>query len=104
MSPGKLPPPGKSRRPPAKPVNVCAVPGASRVALRMAMTLEGVPAEQFDDFVWLMAHESCGVVNARNPRSSARGLFQLLRDQYALNPHGEASFGNAIEECQGGIR
>jgi hypothetical protein len=31
-------------------------------------------------------------------------MFQLLRFQYELNPNGENSFGNAVEECQGGIR
>lgn len=50
-----------------------------------------------------MAQESSGIVNARNSDSSARGLFQLLRAQYSLNPNGEKSFGNAVEECQGGI-
>jgi hypothetical protein len=43
-------------------------------------------------------------VGSRNPRSSARGLYQLLPAQYALNPEGEKSFGNAVEECRGGIR
>ncbi|WP_310630365.1 hypothetical protein [Paraburkholderia sp.] len=50
-----------------------------------------------------MAQESGGRVNARNGASTARGLFQLLQAQYDLNPRGEASFGNAVEECQGGI-
>ena len=58
---------------------------------------------QYDDFLWIIAQESGGSVDARNPSSSARGLFQLLRAQYSLNPHGERSFGNAVEECQGGI-
>ena len=44
------------------------------------------------------------MVDTRNPASSARGLYQLLRPQYSLNPHGERSFGNAVEEAQGGIR
>ncbi len=44
------------------------------------------------------------MVDNRNPGSSARGLFQLLKMQYDLNPHGAQSFGNAMEECQGGIR
>ena len=35
--------------------------------------------------------------------SSARGLFQLLKPLYELNPHGERLSGNAVEECQGGI-
>lgn len=67
------------------------------------MKLESVPLIQYDDFLWLIAQESSGVVGARNARSTARGLFQLLRAQYELNPRGEKSFGNAIEECQGGI-
>lgn len=73
-------------------------------ALREAMRLEGVPPGAFDDLLWIMAQESGGVVGVRNRKSTARGLFQLLRAQYDLNPKGERSFGNATEECQGGIR
>jgi SLT domain-containing protein len=51
-----------------------------------------------------MAQESEGVVDNRNPHSTARGLFQLLEMTYHYDPHGEKSFGNATEECQGGIR
>ena len=72
-------------------------------ALREALRIEGAPMFQFDDFLWIMAQESAGIVNARNPASTARGLFQLLRAQYELNPRGENSFGDAVEECQGGI-
>jgi len=68
------------------------------------MAEEAISPTEFDDLLWLMAQESGGQVDARNPHSSARGLFQLLRAQYDLNPHGEASFGDATEECQGGIR
>jgi hypothetical protein len=50
-----------------------------------------------------MAQESGGKLDARNPTSTARGLFQLLKVQYDLNPNGEKSFGIAIEECQDGI-
>jgi hypothetical protein len=67
------------------------------------MSLEGVPLTDFNDLLWIMAQESDGVVNARNTDSTARGLLQLLRPLYSLNPNGERSFGNAIEECQGGI-
>ncbi|MDQ2823044.1 MAG: hypothetical protein M3Y65_22135 [Pseudomonadota bacterium] len=82
---------------PAKiPVNV-------QTALREAMRIESVPLTQYDDFLWIIAQESSGATDARNPASSARGLFQLLRAQYSLNPHGESSFGNAVEECQNGI-
>jgi len=57
----------------------------------------------FNDLLWIMAQESGGVVDARNPNSTARGLFQLLKNQYELNPNGDKSFGNATQECQGGI-
>ena len=80
------------------------VPIDVQFALWVAMKLEAVPLTQFDDLLWIMAQESAGVVNARNPRSTERGLYQLLRIQYPLNPKGEKSFGDAIEECQGGIR
>lgn len=80
-----------------------SVPAASQFALREAMRLESVSPREFDDLLWIMAQESGGRVDARNGASTARGLFQLLRGQYDLNPHGEQSFGNAIEECQGGI-
>ena len=43
-------------------------------------------------------------MNKSNPSSSARGLYQLLQAQYDLNPNGAQSFGNAVEEAQGGIR
>jgi SLT domain-containing protein len=51
-----------------------------------------------------MAQESAGQVDVRNPVHSARGLYQLTRANYHLNPNGERSFGNAVEEAQGGIR
>ncbi|WP_027476543.1 hypothetical protein [Curvibacter gracilis] len=80
------------------------VPQSVQQSLKEAMRLEDVPSEQFDDLLWIMAQESGGVVGVRNEKSTARGLYQLLRAQYDLNPKGERSFGNAIEECQGGIR
>ena len=85
-------------------IDPTAVPATSQNALRKAMSIEGVPLTQFNDLLWLMAQESGGVVDLRNPKSSARGLYQLLPPQYELNPNGEKSFGNAVEECQGGIR
>lgn len=81
-----------------------AVPPASQLALRQAMVLEDVALTDYDDLLWIMAQESEGVVDVRNPKSSARGLYQLLEPQYDLNPHGIKSFGNATEEAQGGIR
>jgi len=80
------------------------VPDAVKSALREAMTLENIPTSQFQDLLWIMAQESSGRVGTRNSHSTARGLFQLLRNNYNLNPHGIDSFGNAVEECQGGIR
>ncbi len=68
------------------------------------MQKEGISLADFNDLLWIMAQESAGVVNARNSASTARGLFQLLGAQYDLNPRGMASFGDAVEECQGGIR
>lgn len=58
------------------------------------------------DLFWIANNESEGVVNrpSSDPRSTARGLFQLNKPNYGLNPNGEASFGNAVEEAQGGIR
>ena len=80
------------------------VPVSVQSALRTAIGLEAVSAADFDDLLWIMAQESAGIVNARNGASTARGLYQLPQAQYVLNPHGLQSFGNAIEECQGGIR
>ena len=80
------------------------VPAEVQNALRRAMQVEDLAVSHFDDLLWIIAQESGGMVGVRNPCSTARGLFQLLRAQYFLNPNGEKSFGNAIEECQGGIR
>ncbi|SIT43440.1 conserved hypothetical protein [Paraburkholderia piptadeniae] len=80
------------------------VPPYVQSALRTAIELEGVSSADFNDLLWIMAQESVGIVDTRNGASTARGLYQLLRAQYGLNPHGDQSFGNAVEECQGGIR
>ncbi|MFM0603700.1 hypothetical protein PQR05_04115 [Paraburkholderia sediminicola] len=85
-------------------VDPTAVPITSQNALRKAMAIEGVALTQFNDLLWLMAQESGGMVDTRNGKLCARGMYQLLRPQYDLNPNGEKSFGNAVEECQGGIR
>lgn len=83
--------------------NPSVVPLASQVALKAAMRIEKVSPVDYSDLLWIMAQESGGAINVRNSASTARGLFQLLKAQYPLNPHGVLSFGNAIEECQGGI-
>jgi hypothetical protein len=80
------------------------IPAHSGAALQQAMRLEGVPDSWQSGLRFIMAQESSGKVDARNPVHSARGLFQLTVANYHLNPHGAGSFGNAVEEAQGGIR
>lgn len=80
------------------------IPAQSDAALQQAMKLEGVPASWGGSLRFIMAQESAGQVNAKNPWHSARGLFQLTAANYHLNPNGARSFGNAVEEAQGGIR
>lgn len=94
----------KRKNPTSNERSPSAIPLEVQEALRKALKLEGVPMSEYDDYLWLIAQESSGKVDVRNPHSTARGLFQLLRNHYALNPNGERSFGNAVEECQGGIR
>jgi len=81
-----------------------SISSATKAALSKVMKLEHVLPAQYDDLLWIMAQESSGHVNAKNPHSTARGLFQLLRNNYDLNPNGTKSFGDDVEECQGGIR
>jgi len=73
-------------------------------ALRSAMEKEGVPTNWENGLQFIVDHESSGQVGASNKHDSARGLFQLTRASYDLNPNGARSFGNAVEEAQGGIR
>ncbi len=80
------------------------IPAQSDAALQQAMTLEGAPQSWHASLRYIMAQESGGQVDAKNPVHSARGLFQLTAAQYHLNPNGAQSFGNAVEEAQGGIR
>jgi hypothetical protein len=94
----------KLPKPAGNPHDFSTIPAESLQALRKAMVIEHVPEEQFSDLSWIMVHESGGRVGAANAHSTARGLFQLLKFHYGLNPNGERSFGNAVEECQGGIR
>jgi len=81
-----------------------AIPAQSDAALSQAMALEGVPQSWQSSLRFIMARESGGQVDAKNPVHSARGLFQLTAVNYHLNPNGARSFGNAVEEAQGGIR
>lgn len=81
-----------------------AIPDAAQHALIQAMRLERVPEAWHAGLQFIMAQESSGRVGVRNHVDTARGLFQLTRASYALNPNGAGSFGNALEEAQGGIR
>jgi hypothetical protein len=85
-----------------KPVAI--IPARADAALGQAMALEGVPQSWQSGLRFIMAQESGGQVNAKNPYHSARGLYQLTAANYHLNPNGTRSFGNAVEEAQGGIR
>jgi len=79
-------------------------PEQAAAALSQAMAREGVPDSWRPGLEFIMHKESRGQIDARNPVHSARGLFQLTRVNYHLNPNGERSFGNGVEEAQGGIR
>ena len=73
-------------------------------AVDQAIAAEHVPANWRHSLLFIAAQESSGHVGVRNSTDSARGLFQLTRASWHLNPNGAASFGNAREEAQGGIR
>ena len=81
-----------------------SLPAASTQALRQAMAQEGVPASWQPALTFIMAQESGGKVGVHSPVHSARGLYQLTAANYHYNPNGTASFGDAVEEAQGGIR
>lgn len=88
----------------AVPVKPRTSPEEASAALTQAMARENVPDTWRNGLDFIMHKESRGQIDARNPVHSARGLFQLTRVNYHLNPNGEASFGNGVEEAQGGIR
>ncbi len=79
-------------------------PAEAAAALKAAMGREGVPDAWENSLRYIMEKESAGKVGAANKVDTARGLFQLTRASYHLNPNGAASFGNGVEEAQGGIR
>jgi hypothetical protein len=91
-------------RAPAPLTSAQASTPTADVALTQAMALEQVPASWQAGLHYIMSRESGGQVGVHNPVHSARGLFQLTAANYHLNPNGAASFGNAVEEAQGGIR
>lgn len=84
--------------------SAASLPATATGALSQAMAAENVPASWEPGLNFIMAQESSGKVDARNPVHSARGLYQLTAANYHYNPHGAASFGNGVEEAQGGIR
>ena len=88
----------------AEPVHRGHPTVSASAALTQAMSAEAVPQSWHPGLQFIMMQESGGRVDVRNPASSARGLFQLTAANYHLNPHGAHSFGNAVEEAQGGIR
>lgn len=96
----------RAKRHPWTPKYPAKVPVASSQALKQAMMLEGLSQRDFDDLLWIMAQESMGQVGVKNQSgSSAQGLFQLLYKRWdSYYPNGARSIGNAVEECQGGIR
>ncbi len=98
-------PPHHAHARPARAEKTAAViPDSVQHALTQAMRLEQVPESWRAGLQFIMAQESAGRVGARNHVDTARGLFQLTRASYGLNPNGAGSFGNALEEAQGGIR
>lgn len=92
--------------PPQRPAGAqgATVATAGKDALAEAMKREGVPESWQSSLRFIMSKESGGRVGVKNPTHSARGLFQLTAANYHYNPRGAASFGNGIEEAQGGIR
>ncbi len=84
--------------------HAATLPQEVKAALHTAMDKEGVPTSWEQGLQFIMARESSGHVGAANTTDSARGLFQLTKASYHLNPSGAQSFGNAVEEAQGGIR
>ena len=88
----------------ARTRSAASLPQSSQAALQQAMARENVPASWQAGLQFIMAQESGGAVDVRNPSHSARGLYQLTAANYHFNPHGAASFGNGVEEAQGGIR
>ncbi len=73
-------------------------------AVDAAIGAEGVPSTWRSSLLFIAAQESSGQVGVKNTTDSARGLFQLTRASWHLNPNGAESFGNATEEARGGIR
>ncbi len=84
--------------------NAVAVSPQVKAAVDEAIGSENVPTSWRSSLLFIAAQESSGRVGVKNSTDSARGLFQLTRASWHMNPNGAASFGNATEEAQGGIR
>src|SRR5205807_2362474 len=67
------------------------MPEEAEQALSRAMALERVPQTWEAGLRFLMLRESGARSDVANPASSARGLFQLTRSNYYLNPRGVSS-------------
>ncbi len=87
-----------------KPVSI--IPPSVIDALKRAMKDEGIPDSELLSLEFIIAQESEGKVGIPNSLglSSGLGLFQLTKAAWHYNPRGAASFGEAYEECIGGIR
>jgi hypothetical protein len=81
-----------------------SVPGNIQEILLQAMAQLSVPNDQLGDLEWIVQHESSGKCGATNSKSTAVGLFQMLKMNYYLFPRGAASIGNCVEEAEGGIK
>jgi hypothetical protein len=84
--------------------NAVNVSPVVKAAVDKAIGAEHVSPSWRSSLLFIAAQESSGRVGVHNSTDSARGLFQLTRASWHLNPKGAASFGNATEEAQGGIR
>lgn len=76
-------PPAQNPRPPV--VNDPPPAPADPVERWRPLVAEHFEPEHVDTMMCIMGHESQGVATAKNPRSSARGLFQILASLWA--PH-----------------
>ena len=63
----------------------------------------GFTGAEAEALVQLANKESSFRVGVKNPKSSATGLFQLLKGNFGYMPNGQASIGNAREETIGGL-
>jgi hypothetical protein len=65
--------------PAAAAAHAASIPARTNAALRQAMTIEGVPRSWQSALRFIMAQESAGKVDARNPVHSARACSSSPR-------------------------